>query len=301
MIYYDLQMTKQNRRLQMEKIVIIIAIIMIIGIAIWISDMNRFVVKPYEIKSKKVTKPYRFMVLSDLHGKTYGKNNQRLVNAIKKWNPDSIMIAGDMITGKAEIDYHVSIGLLEQLGTQFPIYYGLGNHESKVKNNTKTYKDKYFNYNKALENTGVSTLVNETINLPSSNIDICGVELDKAYFKRHTKKEMEKEYLESLIGKSKSDKFQILIAHNPEYFEEYVQWGADLILSGHIHGGIIKVPFLGGLISPAVKFFPEYDGGLYEKENKKMILSRGLGTHTLPIRILNPGELIAVTLLPDNQ
>lgn len=89
-----------------------------------------------------------------------------------------------------------------------------------------------------------------------------------------------------------------MIAHNPEYFPAYAEWGADLVLSGHVHGGLMRLPFLGGVIAPSMKLFPKYDGGVFEEHGSTMILSRGLGTHTLPIRIFNPGELVVIRLTP---
>ena len=90
--------------------------------------------------------------------------------------------------------------------------------------------------------------------------------------------------------------FQILMAHNPEYFRTYRRWGADLVLSGHVHGGIVRLPFFGGVISPRVRLFPQYDGGHFTKENKDLIVSRGLGSHTIPFRLWNPGELVEIEL-----
>ena len=105
--------------------------------------------------------------------------------------------------------------------------------------------------------------------------------------------------MEHLVGKANRDRFQILLAHNPVYFEEYARWGADLVLSGHVHGGIVRLPFLGGVISPAFTLFPKYDGGKFERGDSTMLLGRGLGTHTLPVRMWNPGEIVLVTLLPE--
>ena len=96
------------------------------------------------------------------------------------------------------------------------------------------------------------------------------------------------------VGKSERDKYQVLIAHNPLYFPEYAEWGADMTVSGHVHGGIIRLPLLGGVISPAIALFPKYDGGKYMRGDKAMILSRGLGTHTIHVRFNNPGEVSVI-------
>ncbi len=100
-------------------------------------------------------------------------------------------------------------------------------------------------------------------------------------------------YLTGVLGEPDKSVFTILLAHNPDYFPEYAAWGADLVLSGHVHGGVVRIPFWNkGVISPAVKLFPKYDGGLFEEGNSHMLLSRGLGCHTIPFRAFNPGDLI---------
>ena len=89
--------------------------------------------------------------------------------------------------------------------------------------------------------------------------------------------------------------YSILLAHNPLYYPAYRDWGADLTLSGHVHGGIIRIPGKGGLLSPDVTFFPKYDGGHFRENGKDLIVSRGLGNHFL-VRVMNPPELLVVTL-----
>ena len=107
---------------------------------------------------------------------------------------------------------------------------------------------------------------------------------------------MKKEYLEGLLPEGRQDCFQILLAHNPDYFPAYAAWGADLVLSGHLHGGVIRLPLLGGVISPRLHLFPHYDGGKFTCGNSTMIVSRGLGMHTIPFRFNNPGELVDITI-----
>ena len=109
---------------------------------------------------------------------------------------------------------------------------------------------------------------------------------------------MEKSYLTKLLGEPREDACQILIAHTPQYFEAYAAWGADVVMSGHVHGGIMRLPVLGGVLSPNLTLFPKYDGGRFVCGKATMILSRGLGTHTIPVRVFNPGELVTVNILP---
>ena len=134
--------------------------------------------------------------------------------------------------------------------------------------------------------------------LDNYGIAIHGLSIDRKFYKRFKTLHMDNDYISDLIGEPVDGIFNILLAHNPDYYPEYDNWGADLVLAGHVHGGLMRLPILGGVVSPAIRMFPKYDGGLFEGKNGKMILSRGLGTHTLPIRIFNPGELIVVELEP---
>ena len=102
--------------------------------------------------------------------------------------------------------------------------------------------------------------------------------------------------LQRHFGNPGKDAYHILLAHNPVYFEQYARWGADLTLSGHLHGGIIRIPGIGGLITPQARLFPRYDRGLFEKDGKYMVVSPGLGEHTVPIRIFNPPQLIGIVI-----
>lgn len=270
-----------------------------LGIGVIIRDMNRFVIVPYEVRSGKIKEKYTFIMLSDLHNKSYGRGNEKLVRAIADCHPDSVMTAGDMYTSKEGTGFDNALALLEALSKQFPVYVANGNHEHKTSESRKAFGDMYERYMERLQACGVRTLVNEHLILPDKNIDLCGCQIGRKYFKHFTKREMPPEYMEHLVGKANRDRFQILLAHNPVYFEEYARWGADLVLSGHVHGGIVRLPFLGGVISPAFTLFPQYDGGRFERGDSTMLLGRGLGTHTLPVRMWNPGEIVLVTLLPE--
>lgn len=267
-------------------------------IIIIIADSNRFVVAEHTITSAKIRKPYTFVLLSDLHNKSYGKDNERLMEAIDRIQPDSVIVAGDMYTAEKGSGTDEALKLMERLAAKYPVYYGNGNHEQKTDMLKEVYGSLYEDYAKKLQKAGVHHLVNEHMILPGYNIDLCGSMIGKEYFSRFNKYPMHESYLNNLLGEAKTEQYQILIAHNPDYFPNYAAWGADLVLSGHIHGGIINVPFLGGAVSPAVRLFPKYDGGLFQEGSSVMLLSRGLGTHTIPVRMFNPGELPVVHLKP---
>lgn len=274
----------------------ILIILAVLCLLIIIADSRRFVVTEYTLTSPKIRKPYTFVLLSDLHNKSYGRNNGRLVEAIEKIAPDGILVAGDMYTAEKGADTGIALDLMKTLAARYPVYYANGNHEHKTGIYKEIYGSLYEDYAAQLEKAGVHHLVNGRIQLPGHNIDICGSMIGKEFFRRFTNYPMHESYLDNLLGKAGKEQFQILIAHNPDYFPDYAAWGADLVLSGHIHGGIIRVPFLGGAVSPAVRLFPKYDGGLFREGNSTMLLSRGLGTHTIPVRMFNPGELLAVHL-----
>ena len=106
------------------------------------------------------------------------------------------------------------------------------------------------------------------------------------------------EEIEERVGKADPARFQLLLAHHPGYFPEYAKWGANLTLAGHYHGGIVRLPLLGAVISPQMQLFPRYSHGLFSIEHRDLITSSGLGWHTIPIRVNNPPELIALHFVP---
>ncbi|MFR8545685.1 MAG: metallophosphoesterase, partial [[Clostridium] scindens] len=109
---------------------------------------------------------------------------------------------------------------------------------------------------------------------------------------------MEEEEIESRVGTADSS-YQILLAHNPAYVAAYRKWGADLILSGHLHGGIVRIPGIGGVIAPDFTLFPKYSGDIYREEDATVVVSKGLGAHSVPIRLLNPAEMVVLVLNGD--
>lgn len=273
-----------------------IAVILCLLISAW--DCNRFVTVEYEIESDKVTRPCKFILLSDLHNKSYGKDHKRLIDKIDSISPDMVLVAGDMLTAVKGQAFEVTLSLMQQLSLRYKIYYGMGNHEHKMKLYPEHFGTIYDDFVAELSKLGIVPLVNENTYLPEYNVAVCGAQIDRCYFKKFMKYPMDEQYLPKILGEPRENACQILIAHTPQYFEEYAVWGADLVVSGHVHGGIMKLPILGGVLSPNMTLFPKYDGGKFVRGKTTMILSRGLGTHTIPVRVFNPGELVVVTLQP---
>lgn len=275
--------------------ILIIFLILLVGsLAIIYHDTHSFVVRGYDISSNKVERDYTFVLLSDLHGYIFGNNNDKLLAAIDKIRPDAVLCAGDMFTGhkiKGEIQYQAGLHVLTELAGRYPVYMGNGNHEHKIKAYTVEFGNLFDRYREALKKSGVIVLENDSINIADANIRVTGLDLSLDYFRKVVKREMDQGHVERCVGKSDKSRMQLLIAHNPQYFKEYAEWGADLTVSGHIHGGLIRLPLVGGVVSPTIALFPKYDGGKYEMDGKTMILSRGLGTHSIHVRMFNPGEV----------
>lgn len=280
----------------------IFRVIFIIAVAVFgriFYENSTFKIKRYTIRHKKIGKKasgMKIAFLSDLHNNCYGRGNSKLLQAIQDEKPNLILIGGDMVIGKKGEGMEHACTLLQNLSMQFPIYYANGNHESRMKFNPDEYDDIYRVYEKELHKMGIKVLCNESITIPERGITITGLELDEYYYQKFTKVVMKDKDMEEYVGVSDKDNFQILLAHHPEFFEQYSHWGANLTLSGHNHGGIVRFPFLGGVISPQYRIFPKYDGGLYEENGNNMILSRGLGTHTIKIRLFNVPELCIIEL-----
>ncbi len=272
----------------------ILAVLAAFFLAVMAVDCNRFVIRRYRCKMESLKKDGRFLLLSDLHNKSFGKGNEKLLTAIRRLNPDAILIAGDMYTSTKGGGMESAKALVCSLAAEYPVYYGNGNHEFKTRIYPEQFGNMYQEYISAIKKAGVTHLVNDKAYLPDFNLEIYGAEIGWEYYGKFDSVKMEASYLGGLLGKPKAGQASLLIAHNPDYFEAYARWGADLVVSGHVHGGLMRLPFLGGVISPAMKLFPKYDGGEFHEGKATMVLGRGLGTHTLPIRIFNPGELVVI-------
>lgn len=277
--------------------ILFLVFVLLIIVMLWVMiyDSSRFVVAEHEVRDRRICGHYRVVFLSDLHNKQFGKNNSQLLEAIEEIRPDAVLVGGDMINGKPGEKLDRAVNLLRMLKEKYPVYYANGNHEHRIKLYPETYGDEAERYAAALAELGIAPIVNTHVQLPGVNLVIYGSEIDKYFYKRFVTPDMDPEYLPRLLGNPDPETYTVLLAHNPDYFPRYAGWGADLVLSGHVHGGIIRIPFWGrGLLSPNVRFFPKYDGGVFHEGNSTMILSRGLGIHTIPFRLFNPAEVIVI-------
>ena len=148
------------------------------------------------------------------------------------------------------------------------------------------------------DSAGMAIFDGDKINITKDNQEfaVYGLNLPTDYYERLKVEPLNKTDISNYIGEANEDSYNILIAHNPDYFKAYSNWGANLILSGHNHGGLVKLPLFGGVISPRLHLFPRYSYGLYEKDNSKMILTNGLGAHSLKIRVNNIPEIVLIDI-----
>lgn len=285
----------------MTKWLILIGVILVFCIAEWIREILTFKVTHYDIVSEKLNnlkEERKIIFLTDLHNNSYGKDNEKLLHTVRSQNPDLILVGGDMLVGKAETPTRVAEDFVRQLAGICPVYYANGNHEQRMKIYPEKFGTKYQEYKATVEEAGVPFLENEHIDLmlDDCRLQITGLEIPREGYKKFRKTFVSLEQIEERIGKADVSKYQILLAHNPIYTDTYLEWGADLVLSGHLHGGIVRIPGLGGVITPQFRLFPKYSGELTVEDGKSVVVSKGLGTHTIKIRFLNPAEVVVLHL-----
>ncbi|MCR4961195.1 MAG: metallophosphoesterase [Lachnospiraceae bacterium] len=273
----------------------LIAAVILFLIVMIVIDSNRFVIRKYVIDSDKVDKDHCFVFISDLHNKVYGKDNSGLYDAIAEIDPETVIIGGDLMTAYPGRDFSAAVDFVKNVGEKYPIVYALGNHEYRARIYPDVYGTLYDDYRKAVNEHGVDFLDNAGVKI-ADDVTVYGLTMDAIYYKRFTHHPMADDYVEQVLGKKDPDGFSILLAHDPDYFPAYSKWEPDLVLSGHIHGGVARIPGWKGVISPMWRLFPKYDGGRFDEFGSTMIISRGLGMHTIPLRLFNPAEIVVIDI-----
>lgn len=284
--------------------IVLIVFLFILLFLYW--DNNSLDITRYKLSYENLPESfdgYRIVQISDMHGRTFGKKNKTLAGKIKALKPDMLVATGDMMSSNVD-DSQAFLDFLDSFDNFCPVYMCLGNHEQIVRwlisagDTTVNYKS----FVNEIEKRGVILLDNSCTRIKEGNeyISLDGLTLELYHYSRrdHDVDEnlfLTKEYIDDALGKP-ADGFTILLAHNPAYFTEYAKWGADLVLSGHVHGGVIRIPFKGGLLSPEKVFFPKYDAGLFEEGNSKMVVNRGLGYSQINFRLFNSPEISFIEL-----
>lgn len=281
-------------------ILIIVAVFIVYCLIEMIRELRDFRVTKYRICSQKlngIKREKKIIFLSDLHNRMYGEENERLLESIRNQHPDLILIGGDILVRKDGNSYDKTVHFLAKLPGICPVYCANGNHEQKLKELPDKYEQSYEEYKKALTASGIHMLENasETVKLDEVPVKLSGLEIPLGAYARFGKKELSLKEITDRIGEH-GDDYQILLAHHPGYMKEYLAYGADLILGGHYHGCVVQLPGIGGVISTNFTLFPKYSGGIYQEGEQTAVVSRGLGTHSVPLRLWNWPELIVLEL-----
>lgn len=234
---------------------------------------------------------YQIAHISDLHNTQMGTDNEKLLAMLREAEPDMIAITGDLIDSR-NTNIDVALQFVRDATKIAPCYYVTGNHEARV--------EAYSELRTGMAAAGVIILEDTVTEIRIAEDAITFVGLNDPSF-----------YTDYLFGDSQSvvdskltdlltygNAFTILLSHRPELFETYSDHKIDLVLSGHAHGGQIRIPFIGGLVAPNQGLFPKYDAGIYSDGNTNMVVSRGIGNSILPLRIFNRPEVILIELMP---
>lgn len=265
---------------------------------IW-RELHTFRVVTYRMTSEKlkgIRESKKVVFLSDLHNQVYGDKNRRLIRKIEEADPDLILIGGDMLVGKKNSYYGPALAFVKAVAERFPVYYASGNHEQRMREIPENYRYSYLEYKKELAACGVCFLENSSAEVlfDGCPVKITGLEIPVKCYRHFYRETLSDQEITERIGTPENHKYQILLAHNPGYMEQYLSWGADLILSGHLHGGVIRIPGIAGMISPSFDIFPRYSGDHYREGDTDIVVSKGLGVHTVCVRLFNPAELIVL-------
>ena len=268
--------------------VIIALVLTFLGWVIWANFALE--TNEYTIKSEKINDRFdgfRIAHISDLHNTRLAKQNGKLLKMLSDTNPDIIAITGDLIDSR-RTNISLALEFAKEAVKIAPCYFVSGNHESRISE---------YNYLESeLKKQGVVVLDNKTVEIEKAGekIALIGVR-DPSFDFKGDFCDVDN-FLKSSIEPLQTKTFTVVLSHRPELFDIYVNSGADLILSGHLHGGQVRLPFVGGLLSPDPSLFPEYDAGLFTENTTNMIVSRGIGNSAIPIRFNNRPEIIVVTL-----
>lgn len=233
---------------------------------------------------------FRIAQISDLHSMQIGHENGRLLDALQKADPDIILFTGDMIDHGKILP---AVQFAERASRIAPCYYVTGNHEADFIHTL------YGEFEAALRNCGVTLLHDCAVRISRGNasLSIAGVD-DPQYLRAIGKDHPENEPSPALLQKLYAPgEFNILLSHRPDAMESFANCGYDLVFAGHVHGGQFRLPFLGGLFSPNNRFFPKYHSGVYREGETCMIVSRGIGNSSIPLRLNNPPELLLSILM----
>ncbi len=267
-------------------------LVLLIGLITWtIWENNSPMITETTIVSERLPNSfssYRIAHISDMHNAQYGADNATLLDMLRQAQPDMIAITGDFVDSR-RTDFNISLRFAQQAVKIAPVYYVMGNHEARL-------TDDYPQFEQQLIQCGVTVLRNEESYITRDGQTIRLLGIDDPRLTTMKEEENEAVMLHTLSAfEVQPDTYTILLSHRPEFFDAYCQYQIDLALTGHNHGGLIRIPFVGGLYA-GQEFFPKYDDGLFTNGRSTMFLNRGLGNSSYTFRINNRPEIAILTL-----
>ena len=287
-----------NKRFQIG-LLIPAAVLLICVIAAGISAIicsSSLTVRKYDVKIEGIEHPFTAVLLTDLHDNQYGKDNERLLDRVRAQNPDVIFSVGDMINGDAtDREVERFLALLTRLREIAPVYVSYGNHEQKyLAGGGQDLAPR-------IEQTGAVLLDETCVTAEIAGSTVCiGGTLGHLYpFGRTQEEFMDSPEVRLMQEMKASGLPTIVLAHLPDtiiFVEAYKEWDMDLFLSGHTHGGVIRIPGLGGLYAPMQGWLPEFDRGYFNPGKIQLIISGGLAGHGWIPRIFNRPEITVVDI-----
>lgn len=281
------------KRAQWKRLIILSACLAaVLGVSVWIAwgntalELNTYTVLAEDLP--EAFDGYRIAHISDLHNTQIGDNNEKLLETIRKAEPDIIAITGDLIDSR-NTNIEIALHFAEEAMKIAPCYYVTGNHEARI--------PEYDDLKSGLTGLGIVVLEDERLEIQrlGEKIAVIGVN-DPSFETNYLFGDAAAVLRLKLQEYKNEDTYTVLLSHRPELLETYAQCGVDLVLSGHAHGGQVRIPFLGGLVAPNQGLFPKYDAGMFIKENTTMIVSRGIGNSIIPVRVNNRPEVILIEL-----
>lgn len=221
---------------------------------------------------------FRVVLVSDLHNTSFGKDNQTLLEIIRESSPDIIVITGDLVDFY-DPNIEMSVAFMEEAIKIAPCFYVNGNHETRMTMDYPVLREQ-------LIQLGVTVLEDSSVNYERNGQSICIAGL-------YDNVSASAEYINTILQDSTYD---VLLSHRPDHTEAYEQSNADLVLSGHTHGGQLRLPFIGAVFAPGQGLFPQYDKGMFTLGNATLIISQGLGNSSIPFRFNCRPELVIIDM-----
>ena len=306
-----------------NKIIFFVLFIIALYIIIYIVskiECNLCKINTFYVKNDKNHAKTSIIFISDFHNKKFKNDYNDLIDDIISLNPEYIVLGGDFVdfstfqSRQNNVKYKRTLLFINKLCEKFykkdhskdynlkGIFFGFGNHELRLKTRTDNsyLSDVYKQLINTLYDNNIKIL-DDTTYVLNDGITLSGMSLYEGYYSNLFEKNILKSHIEqNIIDNSFNtidrDRFNIMVFHKPDYCEDFIDYGFDLVLSGHNHGGLINFPFIGPIFSPDLKLFPKYNSGQYTYKNKNVIISSGIGEHFIKLRVNNNPEICLINI-----